>query len=83
MDSFLCGEQKVVRAQLCHPRKAEVNQCPQAVFLQCSDMPVPLAAHRVILDKVLIAFVDGIVGQVHADVTLAGNHKRHLFSLNH
>lgn len=83
MDSFLCGEQEVVRAQLCHLRKAEVHQCPQAVFLQCSHMPVPLAAHCVVRDKVLIVFVDCIIGQVHADVTLAGNHKRHLFTLNH
>lgn len=59
------------------------QQCPQAVFLQCSDMPVPLAAHHVILDEVLIAFVDCIIGQVHADITLAGNHKRYLFTLNH
>lgn len=31
---------------------------------------VPLAAHGVIADEVLVVLVDGVVGQVHADVIL-------------
>ena len=34
------------------------------------DEAIPLTAHRVILDEVFIMFVDGVIGQMHADITL-------------
>lgn len=59
------------------PKIVEVSHCPQCSFpagchkaLWCLDKTIPLTAHRVILDKVCITFVDSIIGQMHADITL-------------
>lgn len=58
------------------PRKGQKR--PAEKGMEIKGGALPLTAQSFITDKILAVFVDGIVGQMHADILLGRQRERHL-----